>query len=128
MTTRNMTAREAAAAWLEAKPAGRKALEAFIDERAKKSARKRWAHIAKHIAEGNTLMIEYYATEGWEARKAILAKAKPATTTAKAKRASRKAAAKPAATNHGAALAAAIAALSPEKQTLMVAFLGALGE
>jgi hypothetical protein len=61
------TCQQIAAKWLA--PKTRKAAEAYAAERAKTSARKRWANLHAAMAAGDDLRVRAYAAESGEARK-----------------------------------------------------------
>ena len=71
-TDTRFTCQQIAAKWLNA--ATRKAAQAYCAERAKTSARRRWANLNAAMAAGDALRVQAYASEGGAAKKEAWAK------------------------------------------------------
>lgn len=79
--TKNPSVREIATVWLAGDASAKKRALAYVTDRAKVSARKRWKNLHAAMTAGDALRIEAYAAAGEDKRKAwdaVRAAEKPA--------------------------------------------------
>lgn len=131
MTTEtNMSAREAAAAYANARTKkARDEIAAYVAARAATSKRVRWARLADDIAKGDATRITARATGDWAAVNAARAEAEPkapAKAPAKAKAPARKRAKAPAKQPAKTDINALVNALADLDEVEMAAFFNAL--